>query len=104
MRELTLEHRFPTWDEAVIQPHIRGKERALRPFAKILDQAKLDFHLARRSHGRIRPVEWTIGLGRAAPTGKSGRRKCGDTSHRSHWAGWNTQIAAGSFGCARTAI
>src|SRR6266446_2194922 len=45
--ELTLKHRFPTWDKAVIQPHIGGKERALRPFAKILDRAKLNFDLAR---------------------------------------------------------
>jgi hypothetical protein len=104
VHELTLDHRFPTWDEAVIQPHIRGRECAFRPFAKILDRAKLDFHLARRGHGRVRAVEWTIGLRRAAPTGKSGRRrKCGDTSHRSHGAGRNTQIAAGPFDCARTA-
>ena len=104
VRELTLEHRFPTWDEAVIQPHIGGKEGTLRPFAKILDRAKLNFHLARRGHSRIRAVEWSIGLRRGAPAGKSGRRrKCGDTSHRSHGAGRNTQTAAGSFDCARTA-
>ena len=104
VRELALEHRFPTWEESVIQPHIGGKESTLRPFAKILDRAKLDFHLAGGGHSRIRAVEWSIGLRRGAPACKSGRRrKCGDTSHRFHGAGRNTQIAAGSFGCARTA-
>src|SRR6266487_3072359 len=39
VRELTLEHRFPTWREAVIEPHVRRKERALGSFAKVLDRA-----------------------------------------------------------------
>jgi hypothetical protein len=81
-----------------------GKERTLGLFAKILDRAKLDFHLAGGGHGRIRAVEWSIGLRPGAAAGKSGRRrKRGDTPHRSHGADRNTQIAAGSFGCARTA-
>src|SRR5207253_4193352 len=93
VRYPALEHRFPTWREAVVDPHIGRKERAFGFFTKILDRSQLNFHFARFRHSRIRAVEWTIGLGSAAPEGKhscrSERRGC---PLPLHGTGRNTQI------------
>jgi hypothetical protein len=104
VRDRALEHRFPTWHKAVVKSYVRRKERAFGSFTKIFDRAKLDFHFARFRHSRIGAVEWTIGLGAAAPAGKhSCRGERGGRPLPVHGAGRNTQIAAGSFDCARTA-
>src|SRR5215472_1945479 len=93
----------PAWDEAIIDPEIRSQQRALGSHAKRLDRTELDLHLARFHHRRIGAVEWSIGLGLAAPESNPGRSKgrCGSDSL--HEAGRNTQIAAGSLDSARTA-
>jgi len=59
MRKYTLEHRFPVWRKAAIEPDIRRKKRPLGSFAKLFDRPQLDFRLARRGYGGIRSVERT---------------------------------------------
>src|SRR5215472_4772210 len=93
----------PAWDEAIIDPEIRSQQRALGSCAKILDRAELDLHLARFRHGRIGAVEWSIGLGLAAPESNPRRSKGRCGSEALHEAGRNTQTAAGSLDAARTA-
>src|SRR5438445_12341995 len=104
VREYALEHRLPARDEAVIDPDIGSEHCAFSAFAKVLDGAKLDFDLAGFRHGRIRPVEGAIGLRCTAPAGDHTRRS--ERRHalgRLHWAGRNTQMAAGSPDLSRTA-
>src|SRR5215472_9341476 len=104
MSEHTLEHRFPSRREAVIDPDVGRKQRPLGAIAEIFDRAKLDFHLALFRYGGVRPVEWTIGLYSAVRESEYGHRSqdC-DGFLRHHGEGWNTQIAAGSLDPARTA-
>ena len=104
MRDFTLEHRFPSWHKAVIDPQIRSKERAFGCFAKVFKRTKLDFQFTRFRNSCIGTVERAIGLCSAAPTGKEKRgRQRSDAPHPPHGVGRNTQIAAGSFDAARTA-
>jgi len=104
VRDLALDRRFPAWREPVIEPQIGREELALGSFAKVVGRTKLDFDVSCVCYRCIRPVEWTIGLGRVASAGEHGRRRQRrDGSRELHWAGRNTQIAAGSFHLARTA-
>ena len=104
MRDFTFERCFPTRNEAVIYPVIRSEQGTVVSFTQILDRAQLDFHFPSLGDGRIRPIERTIGLRGSAPEGEERHRSgSGETSHIDHWAGWNTQIAAGSPERARTA-
>ena len=76
----------------------------LGSFAKVLDRAELDFHVACVRHRRIRSIKGTIGTRGTAPTGEHGRRsERRDPADRFHGAGRNTQIAAVSRDVARTA-
>src|SRR5438270_6651834 len=104
MRDSAFEHRFPARGEAVVEPNIRRKERAFNSLAEIFDGAKLDFHFPGLRDRRIRPVERAIGLGGAAGPAKRGSysERCGRFPSL-HDTGRNTQIAAGSLDCARTA-
>ena len=75
MRDFALNHRFPSWRKAVIDPQIRSKERAFGCFAKVFERTKLDFQFTRFRHSRIGTVERAIGLCSAAPTSKEKRRR-----------------------------
>src|SRR5438045_8465994 len=103
MRDFTIEHRFPSWHKAVIDPQIRSKERAFGCFAKVFKRTKLDFQFTRFCHSRIGTVERAIGLCSAAPTGKEKRgRKRSDAPHPPNGVRRHTQIAAGSLAPDRT--
>src|SRR5438046_799254 len=104
MSDFTFEYCLPARNEAVIDPDIGSEQRALGAVAKVFDRAELDFHFAGLRHGRIRAVEGTICLGGLVPAGKhSGHRERSGCRLSIHGTGRNTQIAAGSPDCARTA-
>src|SRR5262249_44572910 len=102
MREFTFECCLPARNETVIDPEIGSEQRAPGSYAKILDRAELDFHLAGFRHGRIGAVEWPIGHRLTTPAGQR-RGQCRDGSDRPHGAGRKTQIATGSLAAAATA-
>ena len=104
MSNFGLQRCFPAWGEAVIDPYIGGKQRAVGSVAKVFDRAKLNLHLACFRHGRIRAVERTIGPRCTAPADNQNRgNEHRNASHRVHEAGRNTQIAADSPDLDRTA-
>src|ERR1700739_3315269 len=100
---VALQRCFPAGAKTVIDPKIGSEQGAIASVAKVLDRAELDFHLTRLRDGRIRAVEWTIGLGSPAPASKDHCRNQRRDAAGSHGTGRKTQIAAGSFDRARTA-
>ena len=103
MSGVALQRCFPAGGKTVIHPKIGSEQGAIGAVAKILDGAELDFDLAGFRDGRIRAVEWTIGLRSPAPASKDDCRNQRRDTVDPHGTGRKTQIAAGSFDCARTA-